>query len=248
MAPVLFGRSLQEDYVTAKKAQKLLSLGHPSSHVLEVALTPRSSSRGSRPVTPRATARGPQNEDFVDMPELSEEEIVLAETLFQKYDSNRRGKLQSIHFYEICNDLELHLDSNVAKAWLGDFDEDQGLSLDAFKSILAGLLSAQTPAVRKASIGKPLGLRDMVATESQMRAAFMRCARRGMLSIDGLRALLKSLGFPDTYGDEYDRFVGEWLLLKGRIIKDGEAEINFHDFVDCANLLIDVSRRELRQK
>jgi len=171
---------------------------------------------------------------------LSEAEEQAFEVAFEKFDKHRCGKLELHSFHELCHSLDLHLDISTAQSWLGKLAEVDGLTLEEVKLIGSGILAGQTPAVRKSAAGQSLGLSDLRATESYMRGAFQQHAADGSITVDALRELFRFLAFPDIYGDGFDRFVGEWLLLAGKPAADEEPLLNVHDFISCVNLLVDV--------
>lgn len=227
-------------------AQDLLARGLPSSDVIEVALSPRPMTGSSKPMTPRPVVRGPPQdvEERLLVKELSKEEEDALMQAFKRHDKHDCGKLELHSFHELCHSLDLHLDAHVARNWLGDLNQvaEDGFTIEDVKGVYQGMLSAQTPAVRKSAGGHELKLTDLRATEDYMRGAFKKFAPGGTVGPDGLRNLLKSLGFPDVHGDLFDRFVGEWLLLAGKPDADQEPPLNVHDFISCVNLLVDLCR------
>eukprot|EP00440_Ansanella_granifera_P015837 gb/GFBE01017203.1/.p1 GENE.gb/GFBE01017203.1/~~gb/GFBE01017203.1/.p1 ORF type:complete len:272 (+),score=50.93 gb/GFBE01017203.1/:1-816(+) len=231
-------------------AKELLERGLPQSDVLEVVLSPRpgtgrpgtgrpGTAAGDKPMTPRPVVRGPKATSERGK-ELSEEEENAFARAFDKFDKHRCGKLELHSFHEMCESLDLHLDAKVAKEWLGDLNQVDGLAMEDVKEIYCGIMSAQTPAVRKSAAGKALCLSDMRATEDYMRKAFSQWAPKGTLGPDQLRELLVSLGFPDVHGDSFDRFVCEWLLLAGKPEAADEPPLTVHDFISCVNLLVEL--------
>jgi len=198
----------------------------------------------SKPTTPRPVVRGPpqDEEERLLVQELSPEEEDALMTAFVKHDKHKCGKLELHSFHELCHSLDLHLDTFVARNWLGDLNQvaEDGFTIEDVKGVYQGMLAAQTPAVRKTNGGKMLKLADLRATEEYMRAAFKKSAPTGTVGPDGLRDLLVSMGFPDIHGDQFDRFVGEWLLLAGKPDADQEPPLNVHDFISCVNLLVEL--------
>lgn len=222
-------------------ARELVSRGMPVSDVLEVALTPRGvPPPGSAPATPRPVMRGPraQTGTYKELSPLEERAIDLA---FRKFDKYNSGKLEVHSFFSMCASLDLHLNAKVAKEWLGHLNQVDGLTLDQVKSICTGILAAQTPAVRSCTAGKTLTLTELQASEEYMRGAFRKFAPKGTLGPYELRALLMSLDFPDVHCDQFDRYVGEWLMITGKV--EEQPVINVHDFISCINLLVDVCQR-----
>eukprot|EP00933_Yihiella_yeosuensis_P048855 TRINITY_DN4527_c0_g3_i1.p1 TRINITY_DN4527_c0_g3~~TRINITY_DN4527_c0_g3_i1.p1 ORF type:complete len:279 (-),score=49.49 TRINITY_DN4527_c0_g3_i1:168-1004(-) len=242
------------DQEHAVVAQKLVTEGVPMSDVMTVALTPRAltpratSSQGQRATTPRPVVRGPQKETLngSGLGTRAEDET-LAQQIFEKFDKEGTGKLEIHAFYDMLTALDLHVESGIAKQWLGDLSDAEGLTREEFSGILGAILSAQTPAVRKAIAGRKLALLELQGTESMMRASFERYATAGTMTTKQLTTLLQYLGYPDIYGDGYDRFVGEWLLLTGRV-DDDNVKINFHEFTSCINLLVDVCRKHQEEQ
>ncbi|CAE7356192.1 unnamed protein product [Symbiodinium natans] len=230
-------------YCHEMAAKNLLDRGLPFSDVLEVALTPRTPRAttprgpGSKPSTPRPVIRGSraQMASYKDLTPWEEKAIVAA---FQKFDKHKSGKLEVHSFFQLCQSLDLHLNSRLAQEWLGSLNQVDGLGLDQVKNICARILAAQTPAVRACAAGKALALPDLQASEEYMRSAFRRFAPKGVVGPEGLRQLLKALDFPDVHCDSFDRYVSEWLLIAGKL--EEEPTINVHDFIACVNLLVEL--------
>jgi len=166
-----------------------------------------------------------------------EEKAVVA--AFRNLDKYGSGKLEVHSFFQICQSLDLHLNARLAREWLGNLNQVDGVTLDQVKTICARILSAQTPAVRTTTAGRPLALSDLQASEEYMRAAFRRFAPKGAIQPAGLRDLLRFLDFPDVHCDNFDRFVTEWLILAEKPI-ESEPTINVHEFISCVNLLVDL--------
>eukprot|EP00437_Effrenium_voratum_P038160 CAMPEP_0181483888 /NCGR_PEP_ID=MMETSP1110-20121109/45677_1 /TAXON_ID=174948 /ORGANISM="Symbiodinium sp., Strain CCMP421" /LENGTH=261 /DNA_ID=CAMNT_0023609661 /DNA_START=32 /DNA_END=817 /DNA_ORIENTATION=+ len=232
-------------YFHETAARELLDRGLPLSDVLEVAMTPRTpraatprSGPGSKPSTPRPVIRGSraQMATYKDLTPHEEKAVVAA---FHKLDTHKSGKLEVHSFFQLCQSLDIHLNSRLAREWLGSLNQVDGLSLDQVKSICARILAAQTPAVRACAAGRALALSDLQASEEYMRSAFRRFAPKGTVSPDGLRQLLKALDFPDVHSDAFDRYVSEWLLIAGKS-QEEETSISVHDFISCVNLLVDL--------
>lgn len=144
-------------------------------------------------------------------------------------------------FLLICKSLDIHFDNGVAQEWLSERPPDKGFSLQDFKDLYGQILAAQGPGVRQAMGNVHLRGKDMVKTEDQMRTAFKRFSVDGFVSIDGLRQVLSSLSYPDMDGDIFDRFSTEFFEISG---KDTHTDsINFHEFAQCVNLLVDVCEK-----
>lgn len=191
--------------------------------------------------TPKPLVRGPQQAVPSSATILKSDEEARCEKAFNKHDKMKTGEIDLVEFYAMCESLQLPLQIEVAQEWLAGRSEAKGLTLEDFKLLYGQILAAQTPAVRKVTGNGNLGLGEMVGTESAMRAAFQSGARNGALSTDGLRGVLRSLGFPDRHGDGFDRFVGEWLIQED---KEETGTLNFHEFVSCVNFLIDFCKQE----
>eukprot|EP00927_Polykrikos_kofoidii_P037344 TRINITY_DN31495_c0_g2_i1.p1 TRINITY_DN31495_c0_g2~~TRINITY_DN31495_c0_g2_i1.p1 ORF type:complete len:238 (-),score=44.79 TRINITY_DN31495_c0_g2_i1:142-855(-) len=216
-----------------------LKLGNENiTAIREVAMTPRTLQPG---VTPRPVVRGPQG--VLADPVLGNEEEVRVERVFASHDKSKTGEVDLIEFHAMCEKLELPLDRAVAEDWLHGHDEGSGLTLEDFKHLYGKILAAQSPAVRTVASRKPLRLHEYLAAESHMRQAFDRHAEEGLISVDNLPEVLQFLGFPDVYGDKFDRFVGEWVELHGK-----SDEVNFHEFINCVNLLVEFCERTLEKE
>mmetsp|Transcript_2044 Transcript_2044/g.4934 ORF Transcript_2044/g.4934 Transcript_2044/m.4934 type:complete len:240 (+) Transcript_2044:91-810(+) len=203
----------------------------------EVAMTPRRESRG---LSPRPVIRGPQGSSSEPMTSEVEAKI---EKAFLRYDTAKTGEVDMMVFEQLCADLELPMDHHIARRWLAGRSEGSGLSLKDVKQLYGRILAAQSPAVRTMASHKPLRLKEACGTESQMRAAFKRYAVDGFMTLDDLAGALMYLGFPDTYCDKFDRFVGDWAALRGK-----DSNVDFHDFVNCVNLLVDFCERQLEEQ
>mmetsp|Transcript_41394 Transcript_41394/g.88204 ORF Transcript_41394/g.88204 Transcript_41394/m.88204 type:complete len:247 (-) Transcript_41394:74-814(-) len=242
MAPPLSARGIAKPDKHAIAAFHLMAGGEPASDVIETALTPRST-QGAVVASPRPVIRGPQAGAFKEDPVLSAAEEHLANQAFASVDISGAGEVDVESIYTMCGFLNLPLDKDVAKMWLANRSQAKhGLSLDEFKQILARILAGQMPSVRLGMSQKPIRLRDAMLTETTMRKAFGRykLPRVTTISAEGLRGALKYLSFPDYHGDEFERFVGEWLALEG---KEDTAALDFQDFVSCINLLVDFCDR-----
>lgn len=227
----------------ATPANRLLLSGLPLTDVLDAAITPRSKLT-PRGTTPRPVVRGPGPTKKVagEKPVCSPEESQMAEKIFAKYDVAGIGEVDIKAFTEMCSDVDLPVDPVMAREWLAEVKNKRGLFLADFKDIYARILAAQTPAVRSSALGRPIGLPALLATESHSREAFKRFAPEGLLAVEMLPHVLRTLGFTDIHGDGFDRYVGEWMILEK---KSDKAMINFHDFVSCTNLLVDFIEKSL---
>lgn len=215
--------------------------------VQQVALTPRTmmATPRSQMATPRPLVRGPQGGvGRMKSVELMPEEEAKVERIYQAHDLAGHGEIDMIEFHAMCEDLELPLDDIVAKNWLHGRPKDVGLSVEDLKQLYAQILSAQSPAVRAVANRKPLRLNEILGAESNMRNAFAKFSKDGKMHSDDVPEVLVYLGFPDVYGDRFDRFVSEWVDLRS----GGADQVNFHDFIRCMNLLVDFSERHLEDE
>eukprot|EP00929_Paragymnodinium_shiwhaense_P016942 TRINITY_DN125723_c0_g1_i1.p2 TRINITY_DN125723_c0_g1~~TRINITY_DN125723_c0_g1_i1.p2 ORF type:complete len:263 (+),score=84.81 TRINITY_DN125723_c0_g1_i1:71-859(+) len=214
--------------------------------VQEVALTPRTTltTPRSQLATPRPLVRGPQGGiGRLKTVELTPEEEAKVERVFHEHDRAKAGEIDMIEFHAICEALELPLDDIVAKNWLAGRPKEAGLTVEDLKQLYAQILSAQNPAVRSVANRQPLRLREILGAEANIRSAFSRFAKEGTMHCDDLPEVLVYLGFPDVFGDRFDRFVSEWAELRG-----GGGQVDIHDFVGCMNLLVEFSERHLEEE
>ncbi|CAE7863063.1 unnamed protein product, partial [Symbiodinium microadriaticum] len=142
-------------YFHETAARELLDRGLPLSDVLEVAMTPRTpraatprSGPGSKPSTPRPVIRGSraQMATYKDLTPHEEKAVVAA---FHKLDTHKSGKLEVHSFFQLCQSLDIHLNSRLAREWLGSLNQVDGLSLDQVKSICARILAAARHSVTR---------------------------------------------------------------------------------------------------
>jgi len=193
-------------------------------------------------VTPRAVIRGPLGgnpENAQPSVALTQAEEARVEGVFLKHDSLKKGEIDVSNFYPMCEEMELPLDYSIAQEWLQGRSQAKGLAMEDFKQLYGRILSAQGPAVRAVASGKALRLTDVARTETEMRAAFEKSAAggHGQVSFLALPKILRRMNFPDHHGDGFDRFVTEWADLEG--IQGIQGTVNFHQFVNCVNLLVD---------
>jgi len=219
---------------TVSTASELVSKGGVHSKVLDAALALGTAKESA--TTPTPVVRGPQQSVPATMEALTPDEEKRAEKAFNKHDKAKTGEVDLIEFYKICDTLEIPVEHDIAKEWLTGKSESKGLRIDDFKELYGRILAAQTPAVRKICAQVPPKLSEVNGTESHMRAAFNACANGGLLNSDGLREVLKNQSFPDYYGDGFEHFVYEWLRL---VNKDDNSAVNFHEFAECVNFLIE---------
>lgn len=203
-------------------------------------MTPRPpSTRGG--ATPRPVVRGPQTSASGTTSNLTQEEDDRATRVFNKVNKSGFGEVDFVDFRTMCELLDLPIDAAVEKQWLAGRSEATGINLEEFKQIYGRILAAQTPAVRKViGTGRLNGL-ELRGTEVTMRTAFNRYAMDGSLAKEDLPEVFQFLKFPDHHGDLFDRFVTEWLTVEG---KDDDGTVNFHEFVNGYNLLVDFCERQ----
>lgn len=149
------------------------------------------------------------------------------------------------------------------KVTLKDLDRDLsgGISAEEFERFYRNVLLSQPPAWRKMRgaaaatptpsppAGKPKGgpgglaapplhVGDIQASEMLLREAFesvdVDCS--GFLSPEEMVLLFKDLGYPDTDGDGYERFVTEEFA---KADADGDGGISFQEFAKYANDFIE---------
>lgn len=239
MAPLSARRRHGEEAAAVVQRLKLGREAGTVTAVQEVAMTPRTAQPG---LTPRPVIRGPQGPAVGLI--LGPEEEARCERIFVRHDKSRTGEVDLQEFNAMCEELELPLDQSVARSWLRGRGEGSGLNLQDFKELYAQILAAQSPAVRTVASRKPLRLRELLGSEAHMRSVFNRHANEeGLLAVGELPDLLQFLGFPDIYGDRFDRFVGEWADLHGK-----DDTVNFHDFISCINLLVEFCERSLEEQ
>lgn len=233
-------RRHQDPYILAATA--LIERNGASSDVLEVVLTPRPAAPPG--VAPTPVVRGPQTGINHRLIALSPQEDQLAEEAFKKVDVKDVGEVDSFKLLEMFGHLKIPMAMNIAKAWLSDHPQTTGFTVADFKVIYGQILAAQTPAVRKASARGSIKLAELASTEKSMRLAFEKLAQGDRISPSRLCSLFKTLHLPDVHGDQFERFVGEWLALEGLEVEQDELALTFHDFVSCINLLIDFIDRQ----
>lgn len=245
MAPPLSARRRFDAQATATpqriQLQMQLSGDERVTDLQGVAMTPRTEASVVSGITPRPVMRGPQTNSNKTATLAPEEENRI-EAAFRLHDTAKTGEVDLSVFYGMCKTLELCLSEDVAAEWLAGRNESTGLTLEDFRALYTRILAAQTPGVRQALGHGPLTLREVVGTEKNVRSAFERATNGGThLLADRTGTVLYALGLPDYYGDGFDRFVTEWLAIEN---KSPQSEINFHEFVSCANLVIDFAERK----
>lgn len=245
MAPLSARRRKNgDDAASIANALRLRTGEFPAfTDVQQVAMTPRTGNE-QKGMTPRPVVRGPQGSGgkAADR-ELGPDEEARVEKIFFRYDRHNAGEVDMAEFYGMCASLDLPLDQAVARDWLAGRCQGTGLTVMDVKALYAKILAAQSPAVRTVACRKAVRLRDILGAESGMRAAFQKYAKEGLISVDSVSEVLVSLGFPDVYGDTFDRFVSEWAEMR-----TNNGPVNFHDFVNCVNLLVEFSERQQEQQ
>eukprot|EP00397_Hematodinium_sp_SG-2012_P066432 GEMP01099537.1.p1 GENE.GEMP01099537.1~~GEMP01099537.1.p1 ORF type:complete len:205 (+),score=37.46 GEMP01099537.1:74-688(+) len=177
---------------------------------------------------------------------LSGAELLAAKKFFAVYDYDRDGYIDVNEMADLLLEMNLpiragHIEE-IVKTLFAKYSnrpaEPNQILFREFQQIYKLIIEQQPSSFRKPNQNLRLGVDDIFHSEQLLREVFTQfdADESGYLDQDELRNVLKTIGLQDPYGDDYQSLVA----IHFHADNISENKVDFHEFVECANMLVDV--------